>query len=510
MSSHALGVFVDIEAPPKGASAANNDYPAQPPVAVTAPSALELDDLQFGSRYNGPQDFGPSPASSAKQGSLSATPVGAQTPRTPNELEMSRPQLNDVAYIAPSWSNPSMNKWRILSACLVYFCNGFNDSAPGALIPYMESHYHIGYAVVSLIFVTNAAGFIVMAFFTDAILNRLGRAKALMLSEFIVIIGYSIIVSTPQFPAVVAAFFFLGSGVAINLALNNVFCASLARATVILGLAHGSYGIGGIVGPIISTALISQGVLWSRVYFVTFSLRFVCLACSGWTFWNYEREAPTRLLTALERTAGRQAAVDQDKPAKLQVLKKALRNRVTIMGALFIFSYQGSEVSESGWVISFLINYRGGDPARVGYVTAGFWGGITLGRFTLTHLAQRVGEKPLVYVLGAGAIAFQLLVWLVPNVIGDAVAVAIVGLLLGPVYPCAQTIFSHLLPPELQTTSISFISSAGSSGGAVAPFTTGLLAQAVGTFVLHPVCIALFAAMCACWFGLPKTSKRSE
>ncbi len=40
----------------------------------------------------------------------------------------------------------------------------------------------------------------------------------------------------------------------------------------------------------------------------------------------------------------------------------------------------------------FLIQFRRGDPSIVGYVTAGFWAGITLGRtcseFVLDHLAQ--------------------------------------------------------------------------------------------------------------------------
>jgi fucose permease len=106
--------------------------------------------------------------------------------------------------------------------------------------------------------------------------------------------------------------------------------------------------------------------------------------------------------------------------------------------------------------------------------------------------------------------AFQLLVWLVPNLISNAVAVAILGLLLGPIYPCAQVIFSKTLPRNLQTMVIGFIASAGSSGGAVAPFTTGLLAQAVGTYVLHPVCIGLYVAMLALWFFFPKTRKRTE
>jgi len=113
-------------------------------------------------------------------------------------------------------------------------------------------------------------------------------------------------------------------------------------------------------------------------------------------------------------------------------------------------------------------------------------------------------------MLTVGALGFQLLVWLIPNVIGNAVAVAFLGLLLGPVYPCAQAVFSRLMPRHVQTTAIGFIGSAGSSGGAVAPFTTGILAQAVGTWVLHPVCIGLYVVMLAFWLSLPHVRKRTE
>lgn len=94
---------------------------------------------------------------------------------------------------------------------------------------------------------------------------------------------------------------------------------------------------------------------------------------TGWAFWNYENEASTQLLTALERTASQRAAIEDGAPTKKQLLKRALKNRVTVMGALLIFAYQGAEVAISGWVISFLIDYRDGDPAQVGFVTAGFW-----------------------------------------------------------------------------------------------------------------------------------------
>lgn len=170
----------------------------------------------------------------------------------------------------------------------------------------------------------------------------------------------------------VTSFFLLGYGAAVNLALNNVYCAHTHPPSVILGLAHGSYGVGGIVAPIIGTAIVSQGVLWSRFYFLTVGLRLCCIVFAAWAFWSYKEESEHTLLTPLEITASRQTAVEEA-ASKLKDLKLALKNRVTIFGALFIFAYQGAEVSISGWFISYLIKYRNGDPAKVGYVTAGFW-----------------------------------------------------------------------------------------------------------------------------------------
>jgi fucose permease len=187
-----------------------------------------------------------------------------------------------------------------------------------------------------------------------------------------------------------------------------------------------------------------------------------------------------------------------------------LKMRLVLLGALFIFAYQGAEVSISGWVISFLIAARNGDPSSVGYVTAGFWAGITIGRFVLSSPAHKIGEKTFVYFTVVGAAVFQLLVWLVPNVVGDAISVAIVGLLLGPVYPCAAAVFMRGMNRSEKVSGMGVTSAFGSSGGALAPFTTGILAQAFGTWVLHPIAIGLFAAMLMCWYGLPVTRRRTE
>ncbi|KAK8166472.1 major facilitator superfamily domain-containing protein [Phyllosticta citrichinensis] len=382
------------------------------------------------------------------------------------------------------------------------------DPLYGRVLPYLVR-------LVSLIFITNAAGFIASAFFADVLLSKFGRVSTLALGEAIMLLGYIILVCTPPWPAVVTAFFPLGFGYAINLALNNVFCANLYGSTIMLGFAHGSYGIGGTVGPIAATAMASHGIVWARFYFLLLGTRLICVLFNTWAFWNYDKEAPSPLLVELECLGiSRGAALDSEEAkqqnSKRRLLKQALRNCTTIIGALFIFAYQGAEVAVAGWVTSFLIKYRGDEAGQVGYATAGFFAGITIGRFALAPVAHRFGEHPSVYVFIVGGIFLQILVWLIPNLVSNTILVAFLGLTLGPIYPCVQTIFSRLLPRNIQVPAVGFIASAGSSGGAVAPFITGLIAQARGTWVLHPICIILFASLIGCWWALPAVRKRTD
>lgn len=326
-----------------------------------------------------------------------------------------------------------------------------------------------------------------------------------MFAEAVMIIGYVMIVTHPPFPVIVVAFLFIGFGMAINLSLSNVFAANLDNGTKMLGFMHGAYGLGGIIAPLAATVLISTGMSWSFYYFIPLGMTLANLVFSGWSFWDYQdpNEIPLLGRTALGNTAKFNAKKE------LKEMLKAAKLRAVLIGAIFIFSYQGAEVSISGWVVYFLQQVRGAN-ANAGYVTAGFWGGITVGRFLLSPFGHKIGEKKFVVIVVILAAIFEGLVWGIPNIIGDAVAVSIVGLLLGPVYPCAAYIFTRIIPRQYQVSGLSVISALGSSGGAIAPFTTGVLAQAVGNFVLHPIALGLFVVMMICWFLLPKEEKKDE
>ncbi|KAK6221744.1 major facilitator superfamily transporter [Colletotrichum tabaci] len=486
--------------PAAPAKAVPRTYPGAP---HRDESSIELSRLSntADDRHHGNNNVGGNTANKA-----GAPPSRPPSPTSGADVEMSRPPSPAAFEVLQSISDPYMNRYRLAAACLMNFGNGLNDSAPGALIPYIEKHYDIGYAIVSLIFIGNALGFIFGAAFLESLRMRLGRARLLALAQTVITIGYAPILARAPFPLVVVSFFLLGFGMSLTLAVNNVFCGSLRQATTALGFIHGAYGVGGTVGPLIATALVTAArASWSTYYVIPLGLAVFNGAFATWSFWRYDADLPA---PSRSDTAATAAAVDSG--THLLSMFHALKARVVLLGALFIFAYQGAEVSISGWVISFLIAVRGGDPDSVGYVTAGFWGGITIGRLCLSHPAHRVGEKLFVVLATVGATVFQLLVWWVPNVVGPAVSVAIVGLLLGPIYPCAAAVFMRAMTGHERSSGMGVISAFGSSGGAVAPFTTGILAQAAGTWVLHPIAIGLFAVMMASWYGVPHGRKRSE
>lgn len=247
MASHAFGAFINLDqtSPITEPPAA---LPKPPQASSFAPPDLELNQSSTDGRDNGLSE--------------PANPDSAPAPISRNELGKTLPsahQIEDATDAVQTLSSPPINRYRLLSACCMCFANGLNDSAPGALIPYLEKHYSIGYAVVSLIFVTNAIGFTSAAPLTYALQLRLGRAKMLVLTQLIMMVAYVMLVCQPPFPVVVLSFLFTGLGMAFNLALNNVFCANFANGTTTLGLFHGSYGIGGTIGPLIATALVSHG-----------------------------------------------------------------------------------------------------------------------------------------------------------------------------------------------------------------------------------------------------------
>jgi hypothetical protein len=137
----AFGSFIDVESSPSSSvayavpaaphKAFPKDYHSVP--LPRSPDDLDLENIQWGTGNGNHREPG------------RAATSGTQTPRTPNDLEMSRPgsptgnELYGVDALQ-SFSNPPMNRFRMVAVSLLNFTSGLSDSAPGALIPYIEKY----------------------------------------------------------------------------------------------------------------------------------------------------------------------------------------------------------------------------------------------------------------------------------------------------------------------------------------------------------------------------------
>lgn len=83
--------------------------------------------------------------------------------------------------------------------------------------------------------------------------------------------------------------------------------------------------------------------------------------------------------------------------------------------------------------------------------------------------------------------SLEVTIWVVPSLVENAVAVAFIGLVLGPMYPIMMNHASSILPHWLFTGCVGYIASIGQTGSAVLPFLTGMLASKFGIASLQPL-----------------------
>lgn len=106
--------------------------------------------------------------------------------------------------------------------------------------------------------------------------------------------------------------------------------------------------------------------------------------------------------------------------------------------------------------------------------------------------------------------AFELIFWLIPQFYVSAVAIAIEGFFLGPLFPAAVVAATKLLPKHLHVIAIGFAAALGGAGAAIFPFAVGAIAQSKGVQVLQPFVLALLVVVLGFWLLLPKMPKSRD
>ncbi|CDM28506.1 hypothetical protein DTO013E5_1036 [Penicillium roqueforti] len=391
-------------------------------------------------------------------------------------------------------------KWmyaKILSAGLSFFVAGVNDGSLGSIIPYVIRTYDIGTNMVAVLYGTTFFGWLVAALSNGKITQYLDLGPILSLGATIQVLAQVLRVWEPPFALYVVTFFLASLGQAYNDTHANTFVSALSGAHRWLGFIHAMYMAGCLVGPFVATGVASANVdsKWYLFYLFPLGVGVVNLAFVGVSF--RDRMATPTVLRS-ER-GGRIAS-----NSALKEIKDTLSTPGVWLLSLFFFFFLGATITAGGWMVEYLVNVRNGDVKAMGYIPAGFYGGAFLGRLILAEPTHRLGERRMIFFYALLCVGLQLVFWLVPNIITEAVAVSLLGFFSGPFFATGISVGSKIFSPQIRSSAIAFVFVLGQIGGSVFPALTGIIAGQVGVQVLQPMLVGLLGAAGVSWLILPK------
>ncbi|EXJ93394.1 hypothetical protein A1O1_01786 [Capronia coronata CBS 617.96] len=399
--------------------------------------------------------------------------------------------------ITQRWNKPRGNIGRLGFASFSFIIAGLNDAAVGALIPYLETYYDLNYTIISLIFLTPFAGYSLAAFTNASIHARLGQRGIAVMAPICHMITFAVLSAHPPFPVLVVVNTICGFGNGLTDACFCAWVGAMDNANAVQGVMHACYSIGALFAPLIATSMVvNSGLPWWDFYYFMVGAAFLEWIGLSWTF-----RRKTGELYRLEH------ARDNDSTTSGRT-REALKSKITWLCAAFFFMYMGIEVGLGGWIVTFMLRVRGASPSASGYSGTGFWAGQAVGRASLGFVTERFGERICITVYLALCLALQLIFWLVPQYLVSAVAVALLGFFLGPLFPGCVMVTAKLLPKHIHVSAIGFGMALGGTGGTVFPFIIGAVAASKGVKVLQPIILSLIVVVAVIWVMFPRVKKR--
>lgn len=312
----------------------------------------------------------------------------------------------------------------------------------------------------------------VSAFFSGAILRRLGTGKLLTLCGFVTglsLWGYAL---APGFWMLLVCAIPLGFGQgAVDTGMN--FYVAKNYTSRDMSWLHCCWGVGASSGPVLVTLLLAAGWSWRAGYGVVGSIQLLL--------------ALVFLLTlGLWRTPGEGK---EDRGGEALAGKVRYDARFWCCPAMFLL-YCGIEFSVGLWAFAFLTGCRGFGTELAGFAVAGYWGMLTAGRFLIGFVANRLGNVRLIRysmllgMLGGLGMLGADTAWLTLASLG------LVGFGFASFYPSMMHAAPERFDDATAATVIGYQGGAGMLGTALIPAGFGYLAART-SFALLPYFVLL-------------------
>ncbi|KAF5381336.1 hypothetical protein D9615_008386 [Tricholomella constricta] len=290
------------------------------------------------------------------------------------------PPVPNDEKLAPTRDQVWKARLHFSALCWTLFIAGWNDGTLGSLLPRIQNVYQVGFAM----------GFIFGALINAPLSDKLGFGKLIVIGNpRLPIPRYTtdIHLDTQDpcapglpFPAFVVSYVINGVGIALQPVSETTPKRKWASCTLC--------GAGALCAPLVATQF-AQMHHWSFYFLISLGL-----SISNTLFLI----AVFRFKTQDEclRQVGETVA-EQDGSTSSNKFRVIISHRTVHLLAFFILVC---------WIVTFIVEERHGGPSS-GYISAGFFGGLMLGRVALLWVNQKVGERLAIFIYAILAIGLD-------------------------------------------------------------------------------------------------------
>ncbi|CAN6674755.1 bypass of stop codon protein 6 [Trichomonascus vanleenenianus] len=402
----------------------------------------------------------------------------------------------DVSPPKESWNNPPENIGKVLITFFGFTMMGLNDSAFGALLPSWEAFYGLTDLKMSIILLAPLFGFLFSAMVNNWAHYKLGRGGVSILGIALQLCNYLTTMSAPAFHFLLLAFSMSGIGAGFTNSSWNAWIGAFDGAHGILGVLHGFYAVGGIVGPAIITLLLEKELPWNNYYMVLATIASVLIFASSFMF-RHDNAAAYR-----QRMKSSKISSESESDEEISTMAAFKVKEVWLL-SIMLYAYNGIEVGLSSWIVTYMIRARDGDPKLMGLMSSCLWAGLTFGRIILGFVTGRFKDhhRVVTYYLLA-ALAFQVVFWVNRYMPIACITIFFIGFFTGPMYPSAMVLATSILPKELHVPGICAASTLAGIGSASFPVLMGAMFGTIGVWTLQPLLFVFIIFLIFLWIKL--------
>ena len=379
------------------------------------------------------------------------------------------------------------NRNALIVCCLSFFTFGMTLAAIGPTLSELSEVTGSPLAAMGAIFTTTFAGSLLSTLVLGPLSDRIGQQRVLWISLLIMglgILGYSNVHSLWIMLAIgfVAG---LGQG-GIDLA-SNVIVSNLFRenSTSRLNLLHFFFGFGALIGPaLVSLAIRSFGIA-RIVLWITGSVMVILAGAVYLLKINLNRQ---------------EVNIEKTKTSWKSVYRSPL---IWLIGLLLLL-HVGVENGMGGWVTTYLQQTTLIGIAMASLATSIYWGAMTIGRLSGIFLGRKQSNiQVLVISLVGSLIGGILFILTVGKMVPSLIAIAVIGLTMGAVYPTVMSVVSQAFPRE-QGTAVSLTASMGNIGGMLIPLLHGYILEQISPTASTWYIAGIFLILVGLLWGISK------